>query len=127
MNEDNKRRRDEGRKALSETCHLAQGTMMEVVCEAVDHLMENYDPSTNRHFAHDFVFLIGSGFRGHDKRRRVPVGCIEVFHKGDMHMMSHVLAEHMARDPELAGVIFHALEVYAKQGGARSEFEDDDD
>lgn len=115
MNEQNKRARDAGRKAFADTCHVAQGTMMEVVCEAVDHLMDNYDTSTNPHFSHDFVFLMGSGFRGHDKASRLPVGCIEIFHKGDMHMLSHIMAEQMQRDPEFAKIIFHAVEVYSRQ------------
>jgi hypothetical protein len=115
MNDHNKRRRDEGRKAFAETCHLADGTMMEVVCEAVDHLIENYEPGRHEFFTHDVVLLIGSGFRGHDKRHRTPVGCIEAFHKGDMHMLSHVLAEHMSRNSDFASMMFHAIEVYSKQ------------
>lgn len=130
MNEQNKRDRDAGRKAFAETCHVAQGTMMEVVCEAVDHLMDNYDPHKNPHFAHDFVFIMGSGFRGHDKRHRVPVGCIELFHKGDMHMFSHVLAEQMHRNPDFSSLIFHAIEVFSKQqcnrGHEKQEDEDED-
>jgi hypothetical protein len=127
MNEQNKRMRDEGRKAFAETCHLAQGTCMEVVCESVDHLIENYDPDRNAYFAHDFVFIMGSGFRGHDKRQGVPVGCVEVFHRGDLHMFSHVLAEHMGRNPEFASVIFHAIEVFCKQQCNRGPKDDNEE
>jgi regulator of replication initiation timing len=111
-NEKQRRLRDQQRKKMNEQAVKAQGTMAEITDEAIDHLVDHYEPESNPFFAHDFVFFVSSNFFGHDRTNGQPCMATDSFMKGDMHRFSHVLADHMKHQPELAAVIFHAVEVY---------------
>jgi Zn-dependent membrane protease YugP len=93
----------------------ADGTMCDVVDEAVGHLLDHYDPKKNAMFARDFVLVLSSSFFGHHKQTGTPVASGEFFMRGDLHLMSHVMATHMTEHKEFAAVMFHAVEVYCRQ------------
>lgn len=114
-NEEAKQQRDAARKELKRNVAEADGTMCDVVDEAVDHLLNHYEPGNSPFFSRDFVLVVSSSFFGHHKQTGTPVASGEFFMRGDLHLMSHVIATHMAEHKEFAAVMFHAMEVYCRQ------------
>lgn len=114
-NKEAKEHRDAARKKLKTNVAEAGGTMCDVVDEAVGHLLDHYEPGKNPFFARDFVLVVSSSFFGHHKQSGTPVASGEFFMRGDLHLMSHVIATHMAEHKEFAAVMFHAMEVYCRE------------
>jgi hypothetical protein len=114
-NKDAKEQRDAARKELKRIAVQAEGTMCDVVDEAVEHLLDHYDPEKHPFFKQDFVLVISSSFFGHDRGKGNPVATGEFISRGNLHFMSHCMAAHMAQNKAFAVVMFHAMEVYHRQ------------
>lgn len=122
-NEKERAQRDKARKLLKDKVAEAQGTMADVVDDAIEHLLTHYDPKKSTFFKKDFVLIMSSSFFGHEKYSGAPIASGEFFAKGDMHMMSHILATHMQGSKEFAAAIFHAVEVYCHES-CKEQFRD---
>jgi hypothetical protein len=101
---------------LMATTMVDDDTSFDMIDEAAVHLIEHFDPDEKHYYQkHDHVLLIGKSFFGRDiENCDKAVNASVLFMHGDMHALSHTLADMMVENPHLFVIIEHALQVYAK-------------
>lgn len=100
----------------------SEGMPIEVVGEAIDHLLRNYDemsPDVADRCKEDFVFIIGRGHYGVDRGSSDTFDIDETMLLGDAHTCSHAIADIMASDRHFEQMFLHAFHVYARQRDQR--------
>lgn len=106
-------KRDEKMTALYNTTIKHPDSMLDVIDEAMVHLIENFEPhQRNPLFRRDYCFIMGKSHMGQGVKDGEDVNPTCTFMAGDMHEFSHDLANMMKEDPNLARFIFHAIDVF---------------
>ena len=99
---------------LMATTRVNDKTQFHFLDEATMHIIDHFDPPAGPRFARDHALIIGMAYLG-DKveNEKVGVHAAAFFQAGDMHELSHTIAEGMRADKTFAQCIFHAMEVFA--------------
>jgi hypothetical protein len=98
---------------LMATTMVSNETAFHAIDEATLHVIDHFNPKEIPDQRRDHCLIIGQAYFGKstddcDKN----VSATAVFMAGDIHQLSHTMADTMAQDPAFKQVIIHALEVY---------------
>lgn len=102
---------------LKASTNMDPDTQNEVLDEATLHLLEHFKTRKDRkEFLTDYCLIMGKSYLGKDREiPEINKDAIHFYSTGDLHEMSHDLADLMHREPPLMTAIFHAIEIYSNK------------
>jgi hypothetical protein len=90
------------------------GTQFHILDEATMHVIDHFNPPGGQRYSRDHCLIVGAAYLGDDlEKDNVTINAAAFFTAGDLHELSHSLAEAMRADKAFAHCMFHALEVFA--------------
>lgn len=113
-NDDVKKQRQKDRAEIKRQVQEAEGTCVSVAEEGLNHIVDHWNPNTHPFFVKDYICVIYGGFFGHSKKEMSAAGYSEAFVGGNLHELSHHVADLMKEDKEFRGAILHAVEVWSR-------------
>jgi len=100
--------------ALMARTRVHNSTQFHFLDEATTHIIDHFNPPKTPKFSQDHALIVGMAYLGDDlERENIGVHAAAFFQCGDMHQLSHTIAEAMREDKAFAHCIFHAVEVFA--------------
>lgn len=89
-------------------------TAFDVLDEGTTHLIDHFKPANKPEAQFDHALIIGSAYLGeHINDPATKIRACSFFCVGDIHELSHTIADVMRDDKQFAQAIFHACEVFA--------------
>ena len=116
MSNKNDRSRAGYKKAREEFHQLVEvnpDSAFSVADEAADFLFNNYASKLGSKRDEDFVAIFYGGKCGKIRENGETYHAETCFTDGDLHALSHCIANAMVHDPKLEQMVFHALAVYS--------------
>lgn len=99
---------------LMKSTRVHNGTQFHILDEATMHVIDHFDPPGGKKFSRDHCLVVGMAYLGDSADdEKIGVHAAAFFTAGDLHELSHTLAEAMRSDKAFAACLFHALEVFA--------------
>ncbi len=89
-------------------------TQFHILDEATMHVIDHFNPPDGKRFSRDHCLIVGAAYLGDSiENENTSINAAAFFTAGDLHELSHTLAEAMRADKAFAHCIFHAVEVFA--------------
>lgn len=111
-NKEYRERHIQQREALKAKVNEAPVITLDVVDDAMLHLIDHWERPPGYLYQYDHVFLIGRGYIGEHKETAIATCAKLGYQRGSLRGLATDLASMMKSDPEFARCIFQALNLF---------------